>query len=194
MKTPREKRARAEAGDGYQLGPGVWTRIRYTVFDAEGELVEGMPAEVGLVFGFGVLLPALEQALQGARAGSRLSVELAPADAYGERDPRAQLEVAREEFPPDVVAGDRFEVERDDGMPSVLQVLEVLPEFVVVDLNHPLAGQRVRYELEVIEARAATEEELILAEDSLEEDGEEAGEPPGGLLPASSLLRRGVRS
>jgi hypothetical protein len=51
-----------DAGDGsYQLGPGVWTRIRYTVFDGEGEVVEGMPAEVSLVFGFGVLLLARVQ-------------------------------------------------------------------------------------------------------------------------------------
>jgi FKBP-type peptidyl-prolyl cis-trans isomerase SlyD len=190
----RNKRTRDNSGDGYQLGPGVWTRIRYTVFDGEGEVVEGMPAEVCLVFGFGVLLPALEQALAGARAGSRLSVELAPADAYGERDPRAQLEIESSEFPPDVAAGDRFEVERDDGTPSVLQVLEVTPEAVVVDLNHPLAGQRVRYELEVIEARAATEEELILAEDALEEAAEPAPQPPGGLIPAAGLLRRGIRS
>jgi FKBP-type peptidyl-prolyl cis-trans isomerase SlyD len=188
------KRARDAGDGGYQLGPGVWTRIRYTVFDGEGEVVEGMPAEVSLVFGFGVLLPALEHALAGARAGSRLSVELSPAEAYGDRDPRAQLEVDPGEFPPDVAAGDRFEVERDDGTPSVLQVLEVTPDAVVVDLNHPLAGQRVRYELEVIEARAATEEELILAEDALEEDPEPAPHPSGGLIPAAGLLRRGIRS
>jgi len=194
VKKLSKKQPRAAGSGDFQLGPGVWTRIRYTVFDAEGEVVEGMPAEVGLVFGFGVLLPALEQALAGARAGSRLSVELAPSEAYGERDPRAQLEIDRDEFPPDVASGDRFEVERDDGIPSVLQVLEVTPDAVVVDLNHPLAGQRVRYELEVIEARAATEDELILAEEALEEDADPAPEPPGGLIPVAGLLRRGVRS
>jgi FKBP-type peptidyl-prolyl cis-trans isomerase 2 len=72
--------------------------------------------------------------------------------------------------------------------------LEVTPEAVVVDLNHPLAGQRVRYDLEVIEARAATEEELIQAEDALEAGSDPVPEPPGGLIPAAGLLRRGIRS
>jgi FKBP-type peptidyl-prolyl cis-trans isomerase 2 len=74
-------------------------------------------------------------------------------------------------------------------------------EGVLVDLNHALAGQKVRFVVEVLQARAATGAELALAEAALEADpdGEGDGEggregPLGGLLPATSLLRRGVRS
>jgi FKBP-type peptidyl-prolyl cis-trans isomerase SlyD len=186
---------------GFQLGPGVWTRLRYTAYDAEGELVAGTPADVGAVFGFGMLLPAIEQRIEGLVAGEKKSFELDPGDAYGARDPKAEVEFDRAEFPEDIAEGDRYEVERDDGTPLVLQVLAVREEGVLVDLNHPLAGQRVRFEVEVLEARAATDDELTLAEAAL--TGDEDGEPdpgsgpedgPGGLVPVASLLRRGVRS
>jgi FKBP-type peptidyl-prolyl cis-trans isomerase SlyD len=179
----------------------VWTRLRYTAYDAEGELVAGTPADVGAVFGFGMLLPAIEQRIEGLVAGEKKSFELDPGDAYGARDPKAEVEFDRAEFPEDLAEGDRYEVERDDGTPLVLQVLAVRDEGVLVDLNHPLAGQRVRFEVEVLEARAATDDELTLAEAAVTGDGDGEPDPgsgpedgPGGLVPAASLLRRGVRS
>lgn len=192
---------RAGGDRAFQLGPGIWTRLRYTVFDAEGEQVAGTPAEVGLVFGYGVLLPALEVALAGLSAGAEQSVELDANDAYGPRNPRAEVAFARDEFPADVAEGNHYEIERDDGTPAVMRILGVNEETVLVDLNHPLAGQRVRFAVEVLEARVATSDEIALSEAALEADegGEEDPEnaPPGGLaglLPASRLLRRGVRS
>jgi FKBP-type peptidyl-prolyl cis-trans isomerase SlyD len=179
---------------GQQLGPGVWTRLRYRVFDAEGEALEAEAVETGCVFGYGVLLPALERALEGKTAGARCSVALNPKDAFGKRDPARCLEVERTEFPPDVAPGDRFDAEQDDGTPLVLQVLEVSENAVVLDLNHPLAGQRVRFEVQVLEARPATREELDLAEAALLDPPEEAsGGPPEPLIHPARLLRRGSR-
>jgi FKBP-type peptidyl-prolyl cis-trans isomerase SlyD len=173
---------------GHQLGPGVWARLRYRVFDAEGEALEPEAVEAGFVFGYGALLPALEAALGGKSTGSRLTVELAPKDAFGKRDSELRLEVERQEFPPDVTPGDRFDAERADGTPLVLQVLEVTEEAVVLDLNHPLAGQRVRFEVEVLEARPASREELALAEAHLAEEPEGSPLP---LIDPARLLRRG---
>ncbi|HEX6766829.1 MAG TPA: peptidylprolyl isomerase [Polyangiaceae bacterium] len=178
---------------GYQLGPGVWTRLRYRVFDAEGEALEANAVETGCVFGYGALLPALEAALEGKPAGFRSSIELAPKDAFGNRDPSLQLEVSREEFPPDVAPGDRFEAEQSDGTPLVLQVLEVSDTSVLLDLNHPLAGQRVRFEVEVLEARPASREELALAEARLDDPGEGPEPAPEPLIDPARLLHRGSR-
>jgi peptidylprolyl isomerase len=171
------------------------------VFDAEGERVEGTPAELGLVFGYGMLLPALEVALSGLSPGAVRAVELTADEAYGPRDPAAEIEFARSEFPQDVAEGQRYEIERADGTLAVLRVIGVNEEGVLVDLNHALAGQKVRFVVEVLQARAATGAELALAEAALEADpdGEGDGEggregPLGGLLPATSLRRRGVRS
>jgi len=175
---------------GTRLGPGVWTRLSSRTFDAEGEPLDPEPVVTACVFGYGALLPGLEAALEGKRAGARCSVELKPKDAYGERDPNLCLEVERGEFPPDVAAGDRFDAERDDGTPFVLSVLEVTEMGVLLDLNHPLAGQRVRFEVEVLEARPASGEELALAEGALADEPEDAPEP---LIDPARLLHRGSR-
>ena len=53
----------------------MWTRLRYTAYDAEGELVAGTPADVGAVFGFGMLLPAIEQRIEGLVAGEITEIE-----------------------------------------------------------------------------------------------------------------------
>ncbi len=179
---------------GFKLGPGVWTRLAYRAFDAEGELVEGAGGELGLVFGYGVLLPAVEAKLEGLASGATRNFELSAREAYGERDAALQLEVSRDEFPPDVAEGDRFDLERADGTEVVARVLEVSDELVVLDMNHPLAGQRVRFEIEVLEARAATADEVQIAESALTSPEEGAPEAPEGLIPAVDLLRRGVRS
>lgn len=194
MTQRQNQRGRKPKGEGFQLGPGMWARLSYRVFDAEGEHLEGADGEVGFVFGYGTLLPPVEAALEGLGAGATRSVELAARDAFGERRPELELEVSRDDFPPDVAPGDRYELERDDGSEVVARILAVSDEAVAVDLNHPLAGQRVRFDVEVLEVRAATAAELELAEGALEIGAEEPEQPGESLIPLAGLLRRGVRS
>src|SRR5690606_4419714 len=70
----------------YQVGPETCVEVVAQVFDADGERAQGSDEPVGFVFGMGQVLPALERALEGCRAGQSLSVELGAAEAYGERD------------------------------------------------------------------------------------------------------------
>jgi FKBP-type peptidyl-prolyl cis-trans isomerase SlyD len=178
----------------FQIGPEMWVRLRVMIHDAEGAPVQDEPTEVGFVFGFGELLPALELALEGVPEGGRKLVTLAPEDAFGKRDPKALLEVLRDEFPPDVAEGDTFDAEEDDGPEApgglvLLRVLEVTPETVILDRNHPLAGQRVRFDTEVLEVRPAEEAEISAAEAAFS-----AAQPgPATLIPAARLLRGGTR-
>jgi len=195
VKRSKPERASArQAPRGFQLGPGVWTRLGYRTFDADEEPIEGADGETACVFGYGALLPVVEAALEGLGVGAKRDVELAPRDAFGERRAELELEVAREEFPPDVTSGDRFELERDDGSEVVARILAVGEDTVVVDLNHPLAGQRVRLEITVLEARAASPEELALAESAVLAEEDVPGDPGEGLIPLGGLLRRGGRS
>ncbi len=185
---------------GYQVGPETFVTLRYQVFDAEGEAAS--EAEVlGCVFGMGGLLPEVERAMDGKLEGDRLQLKLDEKQAYGARDASKILEVDRGDFPPDVAAGDRFEVENEAGGLLVLHVLDVQDDLVVVDTNHPLSGQEVGISLEVLEVRPASHEEIESALLCLQDDAEEAqatkeasgGEPDGprpDVRPVDLLRRR----
>jgi FKBP-type peptidyl-prolyl cis-trans isomerase SlyD len=169
----------------YQLGPGMWARLGYQVFDAEGEQVETGDSELCCLIGYGVLFPALEDKLEGLSQGASRSVVLKPEQAFGLRNPEAQVEVDRSDFPDDVAAGDCYEAEDEEGRPVLLQVLDVSAEGVLVDSNHPLAGQSLRFEVEAREVRPATEAELSEAEARLVAQEAE----PEPLITPESLLR-----
>lgn len=180
----------------FQIGPEMWVRLRVVIHDAEGAPVQDEPSEVAFVFGYEAVLPALEAALEGAPEGARKSVTLKPEDAFGKRDPKAVLEVLRDEFPEDVAEGDVFDADEmadetpgQGDMPVVLRVLEVTPDAVILDRNHPLAGQKVRFDVEVVEVRPAEEAEISAAGAALGDPA--AAEAP--LIPAARLLRGGTR-
>jgi FKBP-type peptidyl-prolyl cis-trans isomerase SlyD len=164
--------------------------FRYALFNAEGELVEeaATDAAVTVLLGYGDAAPALERALSGLSAGDEREVILDPDEAFGRRDPEAVIEVDRAEFPDDIVAGDELTADSEGGGAVTLKVLEILDDIVVLDTNHPLAGQRVRLKLSVDAVRAASAEELSQAEGRLARPEEPASEP---LLPVERLLRRG---
>jgi FKBP-type peptidyl-prolyl cis-trans isomerase SlyD len=178
----------------FQVGPEMWVRLRVMICDAEGEPVQAEPTETSFVFGFGAILPALEAGIEGLPQGAKKSISIKPQDAFGERDAKAVLEVLRDEFPEDVAEGDVFDAEEDEGdgpagTPVLLRVLEVKEDTVVLDRNHPLAGQKVRFDVEVLEVRPAEDSEISAAEAALEDHDV----PKEALIPAASLLRGGTR-
>jgi FKBP-type peptidyl-prolyl cis-trans isomerase SlyD len=180
-----------QAPSSFQVSPEMWVRLRVVIRDAEGEPVQDVPTETSFVFGYGALLPALEAGIEGMPEGATKSLVVKPEDAFGLRDPKAVLEVLRDEFPDDVAAGDVFDAEEEDGGPAdpggmvLLRVLEVTPDSVILDRNHPLAGQKVRFDVEILEVRPAEDLEIVAAEEAVL-----AQEPePTTLIPAASLLR-----
>lgn len=170
----------------FQVGPGTWVQLRYSAFDEDGEPVEESAHEFGYVHGFGVLHDRLEASIEGLRAGDECTVTIPAAEAFGPRRDEAVLECDPSEFDPEVRAGDHLEAETADGALVILRVLEVRPDAVVVDTNHPLAGQRVRFHLKVLEVRPASAAELADGERraSLQSPAAE-----GPLIPLQSLLR-----
>jgi len=177
--------------NGFQVGPETFVTLGFQVFDAEGEPASA-PEIIGTVFGMGGLLPAVDRAIEGKREGDRVEVILSPERAYGKRDPRAIVEVDRADFPSSVAPGDRFEMENDEGGLLVVHVLDVQGDVVVMDTNHPLAGQEIRVRLEIQEVRPATSEELAAAEMLLEEDSG-AIFPEAAPISPERLIRGGAR-
>jgi FKBP-type peptidyl-prolyl cis-trans isomerase SlyD len=189
----RARRKASGTSGGHQIGPGTVAALAYELLDAEGELVEASEpgAPLVLLFGFGEAAPALEQALQGLGEGESREVTLPPDEAFGARDPEAIIEVDRADFPPDVAAGDELEADREDGRGAVpLKVIEVLDDVVVLDTNHPLAGQRVKLLVTVEAVRPASADEIAEATERLLQNQTEKLPQAEPLLPAERLLRR----
>jgi FKBP-type peptidyl-prolyl cis-trans isomerase SlyD len=138
--------------------------FHYTL-TVDGDTVDTSREEGGqplaYLHGHGNIVPGLEKALAGLKAGDKRTVEVAPGEGYGEHDPRGVQKVPRTQFPTDVEIeeGMMFTAEDEDGVTQV-HVKEVGQDYVVVDLNHPLAGETLHFDVEIVEVRAATPVEL----------------------------------
>ncbi len=142
---------------------GKVVRMHYVLRDDAGSVLDssrnGRPLEY--LHGRGNIVPGLERALEGAEAGHAAKVVVAPKDGYGDRDPEQVFLAARGQFPPDMKLRKGMEVHADSPEgPVTFTVVEVRPDGAVLDGNHPLAGKTLHFDLEVMEIRDATREEL----------------------------------
>ena len=138
-------------------------RVHYDIRDVAGELVESSRDQdpLALLHGHGNLLAAVENALVGHRAGDRLDITLAPEDAFGARRDDWTQRISKKYFPnaARLKPGMQTQLQTKEGMRPVT-VLKVGGKVVDVDLNHPLAGQTLKFDIEVVDVREATAEEL----------------------------------
>lgn len=137
--------------------------IDYVLRDDDGEVLDSSQGQPPLVYihGTGSLVPGLEKALEGKDVGAAIKVDVAPDQAYGERD-ESLVEVAnRNQFESgvEIEVGAQFQVEGPQGV-TMLTVVEVDGEEVTLDGNHPLAGMTLHFEVSVKDVRAATPDEL----------------------------------
>ena len=138
--------------------------IDYRLHLGDGNIVDESDEGEPLVYlhGYEEIVPGLERALEGKKAGDSLKVTVAPEDAYGQYDKDGVEEVPREDFPPDMEleAGGIVTATDEEGDDVDFLVKEVREKTVVVDFNHPLAGKTLHFEVTVREVRKATPEEL----------------------------------
>ncbi|MBO2659241.1 peptidylprolyl isomerase [Shewanella algae] len=137
--------------------------IHYRLTDAKGQLIESSFEADPMVYLHGMenLIPGLEKALEGKGKGDTLEVTIEAEEAYGPYHDGLRQEVPLEAFGDiqDIVPGMRFIAETEMGQRPV-QVTEVLDNSVIVDGNHPLAGQSLIFNVEVMDVREATAEEV----------------------------------
>jgi FKBP-type peptidyl-prolyl cis-trans isomerase SlyD len=142
---------------------GRVVRLHYTIRDESGATLESSRGGTPLLYlhGSGQLLTALESKIDGFSAGDATTVTVAPADAYGDRDPRGMVRAPRSTFPDDLELEPGIEVQADtpEGPLSFL-VVAIEGDEVVLDANHPMAGKTLTFDVEVLEVRAATKDEI----------------------------------
>lgn len=103
--------------------------------------------------GQGQLIPGFENAVLGRNTGDKVNVNIPAAEAYGEHDPQHILPVSLEHFPEDMeLAIDMpLQLQTESGMLIEAVVVEITDTHAMLDANHPLAGQDLNFEIEVIE-------------------------------------------
>jgi FKBP-type peptidyl-prolyl cis-trans isomerase SlyD len=147
-----------------QISQNTVASIDYTLTDEGGEVIDTSKgrAPVTYLHGAGKLIPGLESALEGQTAGDTLAVKVAPSDAYGERDEGLVQDVPRTAFAgiAKIETGMRFEAQDGSGNSRSITVTSVGDENVTIDANHPLAGKPLTFEVNIVEVREATAEEI----------------------------------
>ncbi|MGC5746098.1 FKBP-type peptidyl-prolyl cis-trans isomerase [Chryseobacterium sp. NFX27] len=132
--------------------------------DGSKILVEETTAENPLTFLYGVgrMIPKFEQNIQGLKAGDKAAFVIQAEEAYGEKDPNSIVQLPIDMFQESGTPPLGAILPLSDGQGNNFQafVLEVTPEAVVADLNHPMAGKVLDFQVEIINTRPATEEEL----------------------------------
>lgn len=144
------------------IGKDSVVTLTYSVRDLDGKLLEESDEAVSYLHGdYDNIFPLVEQALDGKTVGDKVDLKLQPADAFGEYDENLVRLESRETFPPDVEIGMQFVGSPVDGGGEMLYtVTDISEEKVVVDGNHPYAGQAVHFQCVVTDVRAATADEI----------------------------------
>lgn len=137
--------------------------MHYAVSDSEGTLIDSSYDHQPLAFvqGSGFLIPGLEQALNDRQVGDKFEVDVDAENAYGERHdgfvqtvPKAMFEGIDE-----LAVGTQLRATTDEGEQTVI-VIDVTDDQITVDGNHPLSGIDLSFDVEILEVRDATDEEL----------------------------------
>ena len=137
--------------------------LKYELRNSDGETLEDDDAQLAYLHGgYGGIFPKVEAALQGKEVGHQMDITLEPDDAFGEYDADLLRVEPRERFPDALEVGMQFEGvpgEREDEA-RIYTITDITKDTVVVDANHPLAGERLWFKCVVKEVRGATPEEM----------------------------------
>lgn len=137
--------------------------IHYTLTNDQGEVLDSSRDREPLVYleGSQNIIGGLESALTEKSSGDQAKVSVEPAEGYGEINEELVQPVPLTAFEgvEKIEPGMQFQAQTPGG-PQIVRVVEVEDENVVIDANHPLAGQTLHFDVEVVETREPTEEEV----------------------------------
>ncbi|MCF6437953.1 peptidylprolyl isomerase [Pseudoalteromonas luteoviolacea] len=145
-----------------KIAQNAVVKMHYAVLDDDQNTIDNTFDEEPLEFiiGTGFLIEGLENALIDKQAGDKISVTVKPEEGYGERNDNLTQAVPKSMFEGiDVEVGMQFRATTDEGEQAVI-VIGVEDDEVIVDGNHPLSGLTLHFDVEILDVREATADEL----------------------------------
>lgn len=134
---------------------GDTVKIHYTGKLDDGTQFDSSAGRDPLEFelGGGQVIPGFDTAVEGMAVGESKSVRIEPEQAYGPRHDQLMQQVPRDQLPDDLTpeVGMALQSQSPDGQVMVLMIAEVEEETITVDANHPLAGQALNFDIELVE-------------------------------------------
>ena len=138
------------------IGRGSEISIQYQVYDVDGNEIDGNVGMEPLSFAIGehFILPVLEEALVGHVEGDVKDITLTPGEAYGELIPDAYREIPLESIPDDLrEEGQIVGLADEDDRQYQVTIIKIEDDKAIIDLNHPLAGETLRFVIKVLEVK-----------------------------------------
>jgi len=138
------------------VADGETVKVNYTL-TVDGKVVDSSKGRQPLEFKAGAhqMIPGFEKAVMGMKVGEKKSFKVKPEEGYGPVNPKAFQEVPKKQLPADVTpkAGMTMYAQSKDGKKIPVKIKEVKKDVVVMDLNHPLAGKTLNFDVEVVEIK-----------------------------------------
>jgi FKBP-type peptidyl-prolyl cis-trans isomerase SlyD len=147
-----------------KIGEKRVVTLHYTLKSSTGEVIDTSAGSEPLTYlhGAGEMVPGFEKSLIGKKAGEKHSFSVPPAEGYGERKGKGPQRVPKAAFEGigEIEVGMALDTEGDDGRSQTVWIAAIDDDFVTIDINHPLAGETLHFEVEVLAIRKATAEEV----------------------------------
>ncbi len=138
-----------------QAKPGDTVRMHYSGSLADGTQFDSSEGRDPLEFtlGSGQIIPGLDKAMTGMEVGESKQVVVEPDEGYGDRDPSRIQAVPREQIPDHIPTepGTQLQMQTPEGQTMPVVVAETNETEVTLDANHPLAGQKLTFDVELVE-------------------------------------------
>lgn len=138
-----------------QAKNGDTVRVNYTGKLTDGTVFDSSADRDPLQFtvGAGQVIPGFDNAVVGMNEGDKKSVEVSAEEAYGNRRDDLLVSVDRKEFPNDLEpqVGQRLQAKTSEGNTTVVKVAKVEDDSVTLDANHPLAGEKLAFDIELVQ-------------------------------------------
>ncbi len=143
------------------VSSGTRVSIEYTLRLEDKAVIDTNVGSEPLTYvhGSDQIIPGLQKGLEGMRIGESKQVTIKPEEGYGAVNPKDFVEVKKEEGPQDALTvGAQLEGRDDSGRPFYARVVEVKNQTVVLDLNHPLAGKTLFFEVKILDIQETSVE------------------------------------